>query len=112
MTTRVGGLALQQTSSDDDAIPDVLAEHMGLELYSTIESPGDLMNRGQLDERWAGAFASELILEENMGGSSGTTFPNHSEGEIDQIVQAYHGSRRMSKCRFSLLMAFTTSTCT
>ena len=31
---------------DDDAIPDVLAAHMGLDLYSTIESPGDLMNTG------------------------------------------------------------------
>ena len=26
---------------DDDAIPDALADHMGLTLYSTIESPSD-----------------------------------------------------------------------
>ena len=79
---------------DDDAIPDVLAEHMGLELYSTIESPGDLMYTGGnwMSDGYGTAFASELILEENMGGSSWwTTFPNHSESEIDQIVQAYHG---------------------
>ena len=79
---------------DDDAIPDVLAAHMGLDLYSTIESPGDLMNTGGnwMSDGYGTAFASELILEENGGGTSWwTTFPDHTEEEIDQIVQAYHG---------------------
>jgi len=79
---------------DDDAIPDVLAAHMGLDLYSTIQSPGDLMNTGGnwMSDGYGKAFASELILEENMGGTtSWTSFPNHTESEIDQIVQAYHG---------------------
>ncbi|MEC8401284.1 MAG: agmatine deiminase family protein [Bacteroidota bacterium] len=79
---------------DDDAIPDVLAAHMGLDLYSTIESPGDLMNTGGnwMSDGYGTAFASELILEENGGGTSWwTTFPDHTEEEINQIVQAYHG---------------------
>jgi agmatine deiminase len=79
---------------DDDAIPDVLAAHMGLELYSTIEAPGDLMNTGGnwMSDGYGTAFASKLILEENGGGSTWwTTYPDHSEDEIDQIVQAYHG---------------------
>ena len=79
---------------DDDAIPDVLAAHMGLDLYSTIESPGDLMNTGGnwMSDGYGTAFASELILEENGGGTSWwTTYPDHTEEEIDQIVQAYHG---------------------
>ena len=79
---------------DDDAIPDVLAAHMGLDLYSTIESPGDLMNTGGnwMSDGYGTAFASELILEENGGGTSWwTTFPDHTEEEIDQIVEAYHG---------------------
>ncbi|MGB1383977.1 MAG: agmatine deiminase family protein [Flavobacteriales bacterium] len=79
---------------DDDAIPDVLAAHMGLDLYSTIESPGDLMNTGGnwMSDGYGTAFASELVLEENGGGSTWwTTFPDHTEEEIDQIVQAYHG---------------------
>ena len=79
---------------DDDAIPDVLADHMGLDLYSTIESPGDLMNTGGnwMSDGFGTAFASELILEENGGGTNWwTTFPDHTEAEIDEIVQAYHG---------------------
>lgn len=79
---------------DDDAIPDVLAAHMGLDLYSTIESPGDLMNTGGnwMSDGFGTAFASELILEENGGGNNWwTTFPDHTEADIDDIVQAYHG---------------------
>jgi agmatine deiminase len=79
---------------DDDAIPDVLAEHMDIDLYSTIEEPGDLMNTGGnwMSDGFGTAFASELILEENGGGNTWwTTFPDHTEGEIDQIVEAYHG---------------------
>lgn len=79
---------------DDDAIPDVLAQHMGIDLYSTIEEPGDLMNTGGnwMSDGFGTAFASELILEENGGGNTWwTTFPDHTEGEIDQIVEAYHG---------------------
>lgn len=79
---------------DDDAIPDVLAEHMGLPLYSTIESPEDLMNTGGnwMSDGYGTAFASELILEENSGGSTWwTDYPDHTEPEIDQIVQDYHG---------------------
>ena len=79
---------------DDDAIPDALAEHMGLDLYSTIESPGDLMNTGGnwMSDGFGTAFASELILEENSGGSTWwTEYPDHTEEEIDQIVEAYHG---------------------
>ena len=79
---------------DDDAIPDVLADHMGLELYSTIESPDDFMNTGGnwMTDGYGTAFASELILEENGGGNTWwTTFPDHSEAEIDAIVEAYHG---------------------
>ena len=79
---------------DDDAIPDVLADHMGLELYSTIESPDDFMNTGGnwMTDGYGTAFASELILDENGGGNTWwTTFPDHSEAEIDAIVEAYHG---------------------
>ena len=79
---------------DDDAIPDALADHMGLTLYSTIESPSDLMNTGGnwMSDGYGTAFASELILEENNGDQSWwTTFPDHTEDDIDQIVEAFHG---------------------
>ncbi len=79
---------------DDDAIPDALADHMGLTLYSTIESPSDLMNTGGnwMSDGHGTAFASELILDENNGEQSWwTTFPDHTEDDIDQIVEAFHG---------------------
>jgi agmatine/peptidylarginine deiminase len=79
---------------DDDAIPDVLAETLGLELYSTTGAPNDLMNTGGnwMSDGFGTAFASELILEENNGGSTWwTDYPDHSATEIDQIISDFHG---------------------
>ena len=79
---------------DDDVIPDVLADHMGLALYTTLEEPNDLMNTGGnwMSDGYGTAFASELIVEENSGGTTWwTTYPSHTLGEIDGIVEAYHG---------------------
>ena len=84
---------------DDDAIPDALAEHLALALHTTSESPGDLMNTGGnwMCDGFGTAFASELILQENAGGPAISwgqqwgTYPDHTEQEIDEIVQAYHG---------------------
>jgi agmatine/peptidylarginine deiminase len=79
---------------DDDVIPDVLGDHMGLDVYTTTDEPTDLMNTGGnwMSDGFGTAFASELILEENDGGSSWwTEFPDHSEAEIDQIIEDFHG---------------------
>ena len=79
---------------DDDVIPDVLGDHMGLDVYTTTAEPTNLMNTGGnwMSDGFGTAFASELILEENDGGSSWwTDFPDHSEAEIDQIIEDFHG---------------------
>ena len=79
---------------DDDVIPDVLGDHMGIDVYTTTAEPTDLMNTGGnwMSDGFGTAFASELILEENDGGSTWwTDFPNHSEAEIDQIIEDFHG---------------------
>ena len=79
---------------DDDVIPDVLGDHMGLDVYTTTAEPTELMNTGGnwMSDGFGTAFASELILEENDGGSSWwTDFPDHSEAEIDQIIENFHG---------------------
>lgn len=79
---------------DDDVIPDVLAETMSIDLYSTTASPTDLMNTGGnwMSDGFGTAFASELVVDENDGGSTWwTDFPDHSESEIDQIVLDFHG---------------------
>ena len=79
---------------EDDAIPDVLAETMGIEIYSTTGVPNDLMNTGGnwMSDGFGTAFASELILEENNGGSTWwTDYPDHTSAEIDQIISDFHG---------------------
>ncbi len=79
---------------DDDAIPDVLAETLDLEIYSTTGVPNDLMNTGGnwMSDGFGTAFASELILEENEGGSTWwTDYPDHTSEEITQIIEDFHG---------------------
>ena len=79
---------------DDDAIPDALAEHMGLDLYSAIEGSDALMATGGnwMSDGHGTGFSSELILDENSGGNSWwTVYPDHSESEIDGIMSDYHG---------------------
>ncbi len=80
---------------DDDAIPDVLAETMGLDLYSTTAEPDNIMNTGGnwMSDGFGTAFASELVLDENDGGSTWwTDYPDHTESEIDDIMAAFHGT--------------------
>lgn len=85
---------------EDDAIPDVLAETMGIDLYSTTAEPSDLMNTGGnwMSDGFGTAFASELVLDENDGGSTWwTDFPNHTEAEIDGIMSDFHGTETFIK---------------
>ena len=85
---------------EDDAIPDVLAETMGIDLYSTTAEPTDLMNTGGnwMSDGFGTAFASELVLDENDGGSTWwTDFPDHTEAEIDGIMSDFHGTETFIK---------------
>lgn len=85
---------------EDDAIPDVLAETLGIDLYSTTAEPTDLMNTGGnwMSDGFGTAFASELVLDENDGGSTWwTDFPNHTEAEIDGIMSDFHGTETFIK---------------
>ena len=79
---------------DDDVIPDVLGEHMDIDVYSTTAEPYDLMNTGgnYMSDGFGLAFESELILEENNGGTTWwTTFPDHSTEEIEGILEEFMG---------------------
>ncbi len=78
----------------DDAIPDVLGSTLDIPVYSTTASPYDLMGTGGnwMSDGFGTAFASELILDENMGGSTWwTDFPDHTEAEVRGIVEDFHG---------------------
>ena len=80
---------------DDDASPSVVAEHLGLELYCTTEQPYNLMGTGGnwMSDGFGTGFSSQLILDENDGGSTwwGTLYPNHDESEINDIFQQFMG---------------------
>jgi len=83
---------------DDDVLPDVLAEHMGLNLYSTTEAPSDLVNTGGnfMSDGQGTGFASELILEENEAGNPYNVTAK-DEDEVDAIMQDFQGISRFVK---------------
>ena len=79
---------------DDDVVPDELGEHMSIDVYSTTAEPTDLMNTGgnYMSDGFGLAFESELIEEENNGGSTWwTDFPDHSLEEIEDILEDFMG---------------------
>ncbi|WP_306639731.1 agmatine deiminase family protein [Sanyastnella coralliicola] len=80
---------------DDDVSPEAVANYLGLDLYSTTGAPNDLMNTGgnYMSDGFGQAFCSELVLNENEGGNTGwgTTYPNHTEAEIDDIMNQFMG---------------------
>lgn len=77
---------------DDDVIPDVLAEELGLDVYTTTSAPNDLVHTGGnfMSDGQGTAFSSELVLEENgQFGDFNVTVKN--EEEVDAIMEAYQG---------------------
>lgn len=83
---------------DDDVIPEQLASHLGLDLYSTTSAPADLVNTGGnfMSDGQGTAWASNLILEENEPGNPyNVTVKN--EDEIDDILQEFQGISRFIK---------------
>jgi hypothetical protein len=79
---------------DDDIIPDALADHLEIDLYSTTAEPYNLMNTGGnwMSDGFGTAFESELVLDENQGGSTWwTDFPNHTTEEIEGIFEDFMG---------------------
>jgi len=79
----------------DDVAPDVIGNHLGLNVYNTTAIPNDLMNTGgnYMSDGFGTAFASNLIIEENSGGSTGwgPNFPNHTVAQINGIMNSFMG---------------------
>lgn len=86
------------TRPNDDASPQLIADELGLELYTITQSPEDLVNTGGnwMSDGFGTAFASELILEENQPGNPYGVSAK-TEEEIDQIVSDYLGIDRYIK---------------
>ncbi len=79
----------------DDVSPQAVADFLNLELYSTTQSPWNLWNCGGnfMQNGNGQGFASNLVLNENQGGTSswGAPFPNHSVAQIDNIQNQFLG---------------------
>ncbi len=80
---------------DDDVAPQVIADHMEIDLYETTAAPYDLMNTGGnfMSDGFGMGFASNLIVDENSGGGTwwGTQFPDQSVEEIEGILADFMG---------------------
>ena len=80
---------------DDDASPQVIADHMGITMYETTTAPYDLMNTGGnfMSDGFGMGFASNLIVDENSGGGTwwGTQFPDQSVEDIEGILADFMG---------------------
>ncbi len=82
----------------DDVIPSVLADHLGLNLYTTTQAPSDLVNTGGnfMSDGQGTGFASSLILEENEVGNPYDVTPKNEE-EINDILGNFQGLSRYIK---------------
>ncbi len=76
----------------DDVIPQVLANHLGINLYTTTAAPSDLVNTGGnfMSDGQGNAFSSELVLEENESGNPYNVTAK-TEEQIDNILSDFQG---------------------
>lgn len=76
----------------DDVIPEVIANYLEIDNYCTIDQPNDLVHTGGnfMSDGLGVAFSSRLVLEENdQTNQWGTS--NHTESEVEQIMQDFMG---------------------
>lgn len=83
---------------NDNIMPDAQGAYKNIPVYSTSQSPNDLVNTGGnwMVDGAGTAFASELILEENEPGNPYSVSAK-TEAQIDQIVNNFMGINRYIK---------------
>ncbi|MEZ4805891.1 MAG: agmatine deiminase family protein [Flavobacteriales bacterium] len=77
---------------DDDAISDILADRLGLPIYSTTQAPYDLVHTGGnfMADGFGTAFSSNLVLDENgPNGEFNQTVKD--EAGVDAIMEQFMG---------------------
>jgi agmatine deiminase len=79
----------------DDVSPEVVGNHLGIDVYNTTVAPWNLMNTGGnfMSDAFGSGFASNLIINENSGGTTswGAQYPNHSVAQINNIMNTFMG---------------------
>ena len=80
---------------DDDDFPEALANDLNVDLYQTSLNPYNFVATGGnfMSDGFGTAFSSNLILNENDGNGpyNSLNYPNHSEEEIDDIMNQFMG---------------------
>lgn len=76
----------------DNAVPVNLGDILNIPVYSTNSAPEDLVNTGGnfMTDGMGYGFSSDLVLDEN-GNQNQYGVSNHSEEDIDAIMQQYMG---------------------
>ncbi len=76
----------------DDIIPERIAQELGIDVYCTTQVPTDLVHTGGnfMADGMGTSFSSNLVLDEN-GPLNNWGISNHSEEDIDQIMNDYMG---------------------
>jgi len=79
----------------DDIFPEALSDFLDIDLYQTSESPYAFVATGGnfMSDGFGTAFSSNLILDENDGSGpyGGVDYPNHTEEDIDNIMNEFMG---------------------
>jgi agmatine deiminase len=83
---------------NDNTMPDAHGIKKNIPVYTTSQSPADLVNTGGnwMVDGAGSAFASSLILEENEPGNPYSVSAK-TEAQIDQIVEDFMGINRYIK---------------
>jgi agmatine/peptidylarginine deiminase len=79
---------------DDDVSPEIVANHLGIDLYSTTAPPYELMGTGGnfMSDGFGTGFSSELIVDENSGGESWWgPYPEQFEAGVMSVMNAFMG---------------------
>jgi hypothetical protein len=86
------------TRPNDDASPECIATELNIPLHTMTVAPNDLVNTGGnwMVDGLGTAFASDLILEENIAGNPYSVSAK-TESQIDGIVEDYLGINRYIK---------------
>jgi agmatine/peptidylarginine deiminase len=76
----------------DDQVPIAVSEELDIPIFSTTTEPEDLVHTGGnfMSDGMGTGFSSELVLDEN-GPFNNWGVSNHSEIDIDAIMETYMG---------------------
>lgn len=76
----------------DDQVPEVIADYLGIDNYCTTQVPTDLVHTGgnYMTDGLGTAFSSLLVLDEN-GPQNEWGTSNHDEDAVNQIMEDFMG---------------------